>query len=88
METLSVNEIADKIKKVSESMGYKVSISNIKNPRKESEEHYYNPKYQGLIDLGVKPNYFTDDVIRGILIKAENYKNNINKDVIFNGIKW
>jgi len=88
METLSVNEIADKIKKVSESMGYKVSISNIKNPRKESEEHYYNPKYQGLIDLGVKPNYFTDDVIRGILIKAENYKNNINEDVIFNGIKW
>ena len=88
METLSVNEIADKIVKVGSSRGHDVKIKTIKNPRIEKEEHYYNPVYQGLIDIGVEPHYLTDDVISKIFEIVEKYNSNIREDVIFRGIQW
>ena len=53
METFSVNELAKLTQKVGETLGYSVKINQLENPRKEAEEHYYNPTYQGLIDIGV-----------------------------------
>ena len=47
-----------------------------------------NTTYQGLIDIGVKPHYLTDDVLEGMFQVVEQYKSNIRKDVIFRGIKW
>jgi UDP-sulfoquinovose synthase len=88
METFSVNELAEKTRRVGGSFGYEVAIQNLENPRKEAEEHYYNPTYQGLIDIGVEPHYLTDDVMAGMFRVVEKYKNNIRKNVIFNGIKW
>jgi len=88
METFSVNELADKVQRVGSQQGYDVEIKNIENPRKEAEEHYYNPAYQGLIELGVEPHYLTDDVMAGMFEIVERYKENIRKDVIFRGVKW
>jgi UDP-sulfoquinovose synthase len=39
------------------------TISKVENPRKEAEEHYYNPEHMGLRELGLEPHYLTDDVI-------------------------
>ena len=58
------------------------------NPRKEAEEHYYNPTYQGLIEIGVEPHYLTDDVMAGIFRSVAKHKDRIRKDIIFRGIKW
>lgn len=88
METFSVNQLAEMTQRVGTSLGYEVSIKRLENPRKEAEEHYYNPTYQGLIEIGVKPHYLTDEVLAGMLRIVEKYKNNIRKDVIFRGIKW
>lgn len=88
METFSANELAEKIKKIGEKLGHKVQINHLENPRKEAEEHYYNPTYQGLIDIGVIPHYLTDDVLKKMIKVVEQYKNNIRKDVIFKGVKW
>ena len=88
METFSVNELADMTQRVGNSLGFDVQIKNIENPRKEAEEHYYNPSYQGLIDIGVQPHYLTDEVLKGMFRVVEKYKENIRKDVIFKGIKW
>lgn len=88
METFSVNELAEKVKKVGRSLGYHVEIKSVENPRKEAEEHYYNPTYQGLIELGVVPHYLTDDVLNGMFEVVGKYKNNIRKDVIFRGVSW
>jgi UDP-sulfoquinovose synthase len=88
METFSVNELADMTQRVGNSLGFDVQIKNIENPRKEAEEHYYNPSYQGLIDIGVQPHYLTDEVLKGMFRVVEKYKDNIRKDVIFKGIKW
>jgi len=88
METFSVNELAELTKKVGNQRGHNVEIKNIPNPRKEAEEHYYNPTYQGLQELGVKSHYLTEDVMDRLFHVVEQYSQNIRKDVIFKGVKW
>jgi len=88
METFSANDLAEKTKLVGEGLGYNVPIDHLENPRKEAEEHYYNPTYHGLIDIGVVPHYLTDEVMEGMFRVVERYKENMRKDVIFKGIKW
>ena len=88
METFSVNQLAEMTARVGRSMGYDVQIEHIENPRKEMEEHYYNPTYQGLMELGVKPHYLTDDVMAGMFEIVGHYRSNIRKDTIFRGVKW
>ena len=88
METFSVNELAEKIQKVGAALGHHVDIDHLENPRREAEEHYYNPKYQGLTEIGVKPHYLTDQVLERMFKVAEKFKSNIREDVIFRGIKW
>jgi len=88
METFSANDLAETTRSVGESLGIHVKIDHIENPRKELEEHYYNPSYQGLVEIGVEPHYLTEDVMIEIFNKVIEYKSNIRKDVIFKGIKW
>ncbi len=88
METFSANQLADMVQRVGQSLGYDVKVNHLENPRKEAEEHYYNPTYQGLIDLGVQPHYLTDEVMAGMFQVVGKFKENIRKDVIFKGIKW
>ena len=87
-ETFSVKDLAKKIFKVGNERDHNVKIDHIENPRKESESHYYNPVYQGLLNIGVKPNFLTDEVVNSIFKIVEKYSKNIRKDVIFRGIKW
>jgi len=88
MESFSVNELAEKTQRVGKKLGYDVQIEHIDNPRKEAEEHYYNPVYQGLLSLGVKPHYLTDEMMEEMFRSVEKHKSGIRKDVIFKGIKW
>lgn len=88
METFSANELAEKVKQVGQSLGYNIQIDHLENPRKEAEEHYYNPTYQGLINLGVQPHFLTDSLLAEIFRVVECYQEGIRKDVIFRGIKW
>ena len=88
METFSVNELAEKTKRVGKSLGYDVTIEQKENPRKEAEEHYYNPCFQGLVELGVEPHYLSDEVMVGMFKVVEKFKKNIRNDIIFKGYKW
>lgn len=88
METFSANELAEMVKRVGDRLGHRVQIDHIENPRKEAEDHYYNPAYQGLIEIGVEPHYLTDEVMEGMFRVVERYRGNIRKDVIFRGVKW
>jgi UDP-sulfoquinovose synthase len=88
METFSANELADKVKAVGDKRGHDVEIKSIDNPRKEAEEHYYNPVYQGLLEIGVEPHYLTEEVLANFYGVVEEHKSNVRKDVIFKGVKW
>ena len=87
-ETFTVNELAEKIKLGGERLGISVQIENIENPRKEKEDHYYNPVYTGLIDLGLKPHFLTEDVIEGMLKYLLGKKGSIKSRRILPRVKW
>ena len=87
-QTFSVNQLAEMIYEVGRELNYDVSIKNIPNPQIENEDHYYNPKYQGLKDIGVKATLLNKDILKDFFIHVEKYKNNIDRDIIFKGIKW
>ena len=87
-EPFSVNQLAEKVRKAGDKLGYDVKIDHIENPRVEKEEHYYNIHYTGLLDLGLKPHYLTDGILENIFKVAQQYKDRIDKDSFFRGIKW
>ena len=87
-EPFSVNQLADKVKNIGDKLGYNVKIEQIENPRVEKEDHYYNIKYTGLLDLGLEPHYLTDEVLERIFKIVEQYKDRINRGTFFKGIKW
>ena len=88
VETFSVNELADRVKNVGDQMGLKVVIKSIENPRKEMEDHYYNPVHTGLLDMGLKPHYLTDDVMADMLQSVVKYRGNIEKKRVYPRVKW
>jgi UDP-sulfoquinovose synthase len=88
VETFSVNELADRVKKAARDFSLNVKIKQIENPRIESEEHYYNPAHTGLLELGLQPHYLSDEVISNMIKCVMRYKATINKDIIFKGVKW
>jgi UDP-sulfoquinovose synthase len=87
-ETFSVNELAAKVQRAGARLGIEVTIRNRENPRKELEEHYYNPVHTGLRDLGLKPNFLSDDVLAEMLQKVLLHESAITEHKIFRGTKW
>lgn len=87
-ETFSVNQLATLTERVGIQRGHDVKIESIPNPRKEAEQHYYNPTYQGLQKIGVNAHLLTEEVMNRLFEVVEAYKDNIRKSVIFSGIKW
>ncbi len=87
-ESFSVNEIAERVERVGHAKGLDVRINNIPNPRKEREEHYYNPKHSGLIELGLEPNLMTDEVIGDMLEQVTRHANRIFTNIIMPRVSW
>ncbi|MGE0858731.1 MAG: NAD-dependent epimerase/dehydratase family protein [Gammaproteobacteria bacterium] len=87
-ETFSVNELAERVHDCGKRNGLEVKIESKPNPRKELEEHYYNPAHTGLLELGLEPHFMTEDVLDQLLATVLRYRDNINRDAIFRGIKW
>ena len=87
-EAFSVNELADQVKRVGDEMGLGVEVKSIENPRKEAEEHYYNPKHSGLLELGLEPHYMTDGVISEMLEQVVRHKDRIDERRILPRVKW
>jgi UDP-sulfoquinovose synthase len=88
METFTVTQLAELTQLAGKELGYNVTIKSVKNPRIELEDHYYNPSYQGLIELGVKPHYLTKESMKEMLKIVGKYKNKVKKNRILKGVKW
>ena len=88
VETFSVNDLAGHVKASGERLGLKVEIKSLPNPRKEAEDHYYNPVHTGLLDLGLKPNKLTDETMDEMMGLTLKYRDRIVNERIFRGVKW
>lgn len=87
-EQFSVMDLAETVERVGNSLGLKVKINNIPNPRVESEEHFYDAKHSRLADLGLKPHLLTDDVVWDMIQKVIEVKDGIDREVIMPTINW
>lgn len=88
VETFSVNNLAEHVRASGERLGLDVAVKNLPNPRKEAEEHYYNPTHTGLLDLGLKPNKLTPEVMDEMMQIILRYREQIVNERIFRGVKW
>jgi UDP-sulfoquinovose synthase len=87
-ETYSVNELAERVQSVGARLGLPVRIDHIENPRKESEEHYYNPARSGLLELGLEPHFMTDDVIAAMLERILRFRDSVEVERILPRVRW
>jgi UDP-sulfoquinovose synthase len=87
-EVFSVKELAEKVQLLGNKLGYHVKLEHLKNPRVEKEDHYYNPTFTGLLELGLKPHFLSDAVIEGMFNEVDELREFIRKDIIFRGISW
>ena len=87
-EQFSVNELAKKVKNALKAVNLDVSIQKIKNPRIESEKHYYNARNTKLKKLGLKPSLLSKDVIIELFSYVEKHKDKISKKIIKPKNNW
>lgn len=87
-ETFSVNDLAERVRRVGTSLGLDVQVDHLENPRKEKEEHYYNPRHTGLLDLGLEPHLLTDEVLAEMMETVMKHRDAIERHKIFRGTKW
>ena len=87
-ETFSVNELAERVQRVAAVWACQVEIQHVDNPRKELEEHYYNPAHHGLLELGLKPHLMTDEVVAGMLEQVLAHRDHIVVDRILPRVRW
>ena len=87
-ETFTVNELAERVASVGRQLGMDVVVKSIANPRKEAEKHYYNPVHTGLLSLGLKPNFLTDEVLARLMQVVLRYRNRIDVGRFLQNIKW
>lgn len=88
VETFSVNELAERVQSIGKQEGLNVEIKAIANPRKEMEDHYYNPAHSGLLDLGLKPHYLTDESLSQMIRGVIKHKENIVERRILPRVSW
>ena len=87
-EAFTVNELAARVQKVGSNLDLNVEIKPVENPRKEAEEHYYNPAHTGLLELGLEPNYLTDKVLGQMIESVLQHKGRIQNHQILRKISW
>ncbi|TRM96691.1 NAD-dependent dehydratase, partial [Sulfolobus sp. B1] len=89
-EVYSVMQIAQMVKEVGESLGMKINIQNVKNPRIEKEEHYYNVETNILPSLGFRPKKKMKDEIKFIIEDLIPFKSRLEnfKRVVMPKTDW
>jgi UDP-sulfoquinovose synthase len=87
-EVYTIKDLATLVWSVAQEMGYDSLITNIPNPRTESEDHFFQPEHEKLLKLGYKPTTNMRVEITKMLKDIEPYKKNIRKEVLMPDIQW
>lgn len=89
-EVYSILELAGKVQKIGNELGLGVEIRHLENPRLESEDHYYNPDHQHLLDLGYQPTHDMEAELRLVFedLVAHRHRLEERKEAHFPDIRW
>jgi len=84
----SINSLAEMVKASATELGLNVDITHISNPRKEAEDHYYNPTHQKLFDLGYVPTTDIQNEITKLITQLKPFTKRIKPSVILPKTLW
>jgi UDP-sulfoquinovose synthase len=87
-EQFTVLELAELTQRAAVELGYDVSIEHFENPRVELEEHYYNAANTKLRELGLKPHYLGEELVRSVLATIDRYKDRVITRAIAPRTQW
>lgn len=87
-ETFSVNDLAERVERVGNSLDLGVTVQTLENPRKEAEDHYYNPAHSQLIELGLEPHLLTDERLAEMIEQVRKYADRIRTEQILPRVRW
>ncbi|AFY69859.1 UDP-sulfoquinovose synthase [Thalassoporum mexicanum PCC 7367] len=87
-ELFSIIDLAHMVQKAGQTMGIKVEINNLENPRVELEEHYFNAKNTSLLSLGLQPHLLSDALLDSLLNFAVKYRDRIDQSQILPKVSW
>ena len=87
-EQFSVTELAELVKRSGAELGHEVSVQSYPNPRIEAESHYYNAANTKLIDLGLKPHFLGQELVRSMLKIIERHKGRVIERAILPRTRW
>lgn len=83
-----LDDLAEMVQKGAQTLGLKVDIKHLTNPRVELERHYYNPNHNILFELGYNPTTDIQKEITSLIRQLYPYRDRINKEVILPVTKW
>jgi UDP-sulfoquinovose synthase len=87
-ELFSVSELAELVRKSADELGYEVEVNHFPNPRVEMEQHYYNPTHTKLLDLGLKPHFLGEELVRSMLKIIAVHKHRVIERAIVPRTRW
>ena len=87
-EQFSVADLAALVQRSGGELGYEVQVKGYPNPRIEAERHYYNAANTKLHDLGLKPHYLGEELVRSMLRIIERYKGRVIGRAILPRTRW
>ena len=89
-EVYDVTELALKVQSVASEFDLDVVVRNLENPRRELEEHYYNPDHQHLFDLGYEPTHDVEAELRIMIGDLLEHRDRIEakRDVLIPDVRW
>jgi UDP-sulfoquinovose synthase len=87
-EQFTVLELAELAQRAAAEHGYQVELEHFDNPRVEMEEHYYNAANTKLRELGLKPHYLGEELVRSMLSTIERYKERVVTRAIAPKTQW
>ncbi|MDQ3492174.1 MAG: NAD-dependent epimerase/dehydratase family protein [Chloroflexota bacterium] len=87
-ETFTVLELAKRVRDAAAHLGIEATVIHAENPRFEAEEHYYNPKHSGLLELGLKPHLLSQELIDTMLQRIVDHRGSIRPESLVMNIRW
>jgi UDP-sulfoquinovose synthase len=87
-ELFSISDLALKVQEAGRTLGLKVEINHLDNPRVEREDHYFNAKNTNLLSLGLQPHFLSDALLDSLLNFAVKYKGRVDHNQILPKVSW
>jgi UDP-sulfoquinovose synthase len=89
-EVYDLTELALMVQRAAATHGLEVEVRNVENPRRELEDHYYEPDHQGLLDLGYRQTQDTEGEMALMISDLLPHRARIEAklDVLLPDVRW